>query len=117
VSSGAVAASDAIIHGLIMDVAVNAGISAATAAQPWLGIWPISAMFRMAVNYFAGFMSVELQRVSAYAIIDAQANKEAADVKAAHAALEAAHISGDLDAQTKAKEEFKRRLALLVKTH
>lgn len=107
---------DSIIHGAIMDVAVNGAVRAATAAVPFLGFPVISTLFKWGVNWIAGLLSEQLERAAAFAIIDHQTNAQANAYKEAVEELRKLHSESpeDKDAIEKAKKEFKDKLALLI---
>lgn len=102
------------IHIALMDVAVNASISAAIASQPWLGLPVIKQFFSLIVKIGAGYFEGFIDTAAAFAIIDEQTEKEASDYRSSVDKLVIAQQSGDPNAVTKATEDLKEALARLI---
>lgn len=106
--------TDAVLHGLIFDVGVNALKIYAKAQVPILGAPPLSWIFDWLVDWITGMLYVQLERFVSFAIIDFQTQSEKNSYMDAVQALSAAHKSGDLNAIEKAKEDFKTKLGNLI---
>lgn len=109
-----VAVVDQIIHDAIMEVAVNAAIAAATAASPWLGLPIIRQLFTWGVGLAFGYVTKYTQQAAAFAIIDAQTNKEAAAYQQAMTNLRNAITLGNEGAIAKTRATFQDALRVLV---
>lgn len=109
-----VGVAEKVIHGVLVDVAAEAAITAATVAAPWLRLPVIRQVFRFIVVKFAELFSAQLERAAAFMIIDTQVNNELSAYKEAVGAIKAAEAAGDLDALQKAREEFKKTLGRLI---
>lgn len=103
-----------IINDAIMQVAVNAAIGAAIAAQPWLGLPIIKQLFTWAVNLCFGQVNNYVQLAAAFTIIDAQTNAEAAAYQQARTNLANAIASGDQNAIAATRATFQQALSVLM---
>lgn len=106
--------AEKIIHAIIMDVLLESAIKAATVAAPWLGLPVIRQVFRFIAGKFAAFFAAQLERATAFAIIDAQVNQEVRTYQDAMKQLKDAQASGDPDALDKARKAFKDSLGRLI---
>jgi hypothetical protein len=105
-----------IIHGIIFDLAVAAGLKAIKAV-PWLAWlnWPIiSPCFDFFVKWIAGYIYRPLAQTGALTTIALQTQQERDTYAAAEAALRAAHLSGDPKALQAASDAFNVAAAGLV---
>lgn len=95
---------ESIIHGAVMDVAVNAAIGAAISAVPFLGLPVIKQLFGWVVNWVAGLLAEQLERFVAFTIIDIQTGQQAAAYSDAVLELKRAIKYGDPDETKKAEQ-------------
>jgi ABC-type branched-subunit amino acid transport system permease subunit len=120
--------AERIIKHLIFDVAVKAAVASAITAAPLLGVPVIRTIFTFMVEKIATLVYKELSRFVVFSIIDL---KNEADLKSYQEAVSnleiiletpPAHFDYGIDGVLKkeaeiekAKEEYKKRLASLIR--
>lgn len=117
--------AEAVVKRLIYEVVVKAVIAKAVAALPFLGYPVIGPIFAFFVTKFADLVYEELARVVTFAVIDFQVERERAAFEEAAGKLKDTlatppeHYDGGPEEKEKKineqKEEFKRRLADLIR--
>jgi hypothetical protein len=117
VTSGAENTVGDIIKGLILDVALKAAISRAVAAIPFLALPIINPIFAYLMGVAAKYLYTEMERVVAFKIIDHKTEAEQKEYDAAAERLknELQKPEQDRLAIDAAKEEMRKKLALLIR--
>ncbi len=109
-------AVDAIIHGVILDVAFNLAVNAAVADMPWLGLPVINSIFRYLLGLAFNYVDKAAEQAAAFAILDAQTSSESSAYKDAVSALQIAQASGNANSIDYATKNLKETLARLIHT-
>lgn len=108
------AAFNNVVH-VLFTIGLKAGSEAIKTYVPFLRLPVISWLFDFIVNRFGSMIDAELQMNMTFLVIDIQTANE---VKAYQESLEnirKAAASKDQDAINKAKEEYKKKLAELIR--
>ncbi len=109
-------AADAIIHGVIMNVAFELAANAAVADMPWLGLPVINSVFRYMLGLAFGYVDKAAEQAAAFSILDAQTSSQSSAYKEAVSALQIAQASGNADSIAYATKNLKETLARLIHT-
>lgn len=105
---------DGIINNAVMTLALQLAEKSLETAIPELQ-WPIiKQLFEEAMKIGFQYVDTALEQVAALAIIDAQANAEAAAYQAAVNQLQTALAGGNQDAITAAQQLFTSTLGSLI---
>lgn len=105
---------DAVIHTVVMQVALSAALTAAESAQPWLNTPVVRQVFEWLVTDGFSFIDKYIEQAAAFAVMDAQTSAEAQDYQTSVKNLKAAQASGNQDAIEKAKQDFRSTLSKLI---
>jgi hypothetical protein len=106
---------DAIVKGLIFEVALRAVVARLILVVPFLG-WPvINPVFVFILSKIAGLLFDEMAKVVSFGIIELQVDHQRKTYEESVDKLKLALTAGDPDAIKQAKEEFKNRLGDLIR--
>lgn len=113
-TNGAATIANNVLHTLIFDVAVKAAQAALEAEFPWLRLIIVHQLEESLINIIADQIYQELAKGVTFAIIDVQVNAEAAAVNKAKENLINALKGDNVDAVTKATNDFESAFGKLI---
>lgn len=108
------AAINQILKSLIEGAGEDSIITAAVAAQPWLGLPFVRQLFGFAVGWVGQYFYQQAAFAATKVIIDLQINLEESSTYSSFQNLQMAVASGDQNAITKASDDLNRSYAALI---
>lgn len=105
---------DAIIHGVIFGIVVDAADTLACADLPFLALPVIHPLFRLGLSWLGGFVYRAMATAGTFAVLDLQTDQERSAYDHAVSELSNAQVDGDPKEIAAATDEFRKRLQALV---